>query len=123
MPDSLREFSRIETWVHAFMRVPPYPEPPEGSPESIQVFRAGRNFYLWCMIVWLFTHVFFLAFLLALHFALSKASPRWPDWVQITFRTTEWIVALAFVVFTAFNYYVQRLNYTLRWYIITDRSL
>ena len=43
MPDASYEFSPVELWIQARLRVPPYPQPPEGSPESIQVFHPGRN--------------------------------------------------------------------------------
>ncbi|MBI2686294.1 MAG: hypothetical protein HYX27_08255 [Acidobacteria bacterium] len=33
------------------LRVPPEPSPPDGSPESIRIFRAGRNYYRWRLLV------------------------------------------------------------------------
>lgn len=43
--------------VLAFMRVPPAPEPPSGAPESVRIFRAGRNYYRLRLFGWLATQV------------------------------------------------------------------
>ena len=34
------------------LKVPEAPQPPEGSPDSLRVFRAGRNYYVWSIIMW-----------------------------------------------------------------------
>jgi membrane protein YdbS with pleckstrin-like domain len=38
-------FDWIRQRVLRFMRVPPAPEPPLGAPDSVRIFRAGRNYY------------------------------------------------------------------------------
>jgi uncharacterized membrane protein YdbT with pleckstrin-like domain len=123
MADDSRELSRVERWVHAVLRVPPYPQPPEGSPDSIQVFHAGRNYYTWCLLVWFFSHLLALAGLAAVHVIVSLFFLRMPEWAQILSRLSEWLAAIAFVSSVIFTFFSQRLNYALRWYIITDRSL
>src|SRR4051812_7138384 len=116
-------FSAIERWVLSILRVPPEPEPPEGSPGTLQVFRAGRNFYRWCMVIWAFGVVVSLTLLTIIHFSLLNISPRWPEWAVLLWRAVELVVLAIFVVSTALSYFTQRLNYRLRWYMITDRSL
>jgi uncharacterized membrane protein YdbT with pleckstrin-like domain len=122
MPDSER-LSAIETWVHRLLRVPPQPHVPEGSPGSTQVFRAGRNYYFWCVFVWFINHFLVAIALIALHFAVSRATLRAPDWAGIVFHLVEAAVVCVFLFSAFLTYYSQRLNYRLRWYIITDRSL
>ena len=118
-----RQFSQIELWVQAALCVPPCPEPPEGAPESVQVFHAGRNYYTLCLLVWFLTHLVVLIALIVAHFIASIPLLRMPEWVRITFRIAESLAVLAFVTLAVVSFFSQRLNYALRWYIVTDRSL
>jgi uncharacterized membrane protein YdbT with pleckstrin-like domain len=118
-----RQFSQVELWVQAALRVPPCPEPPEGSPESIKVFHAGRNYYTLCLIAWFLTHLVLLIALIVAHFIVTTSFPQMPEWAKITFRISESLAVLAFVTSGVFSFFSQRLNYALRWYIVTDRSL
>jgi membrane protein YdbS with pleckstrin-like domain len=123
MPEARYDLSRIELWVRAVLRVPPDPQPPEGSPESIRVFRAGRNYIVWCMIVWFLSHLLVFALLLGFFLLGMKVLHRLPEWLQIVWRVAELMAALVFIALAVFTYFSQRLNYALRWYIVTDRSL
>jgi len=123
MPEASHKFSRIELWVQSVLRVPPYPQPPEGSAESIQVFRAGSNYYKLCMLVWFVSHLVTLAFLLTVGFSVGKSVAGMPEWGQILWRCIEWTAVIIFTASAVFSFYAQRLNYALRWYIVTDRSL
>jgi uncharacterized membrane protein YdbT with pleckstrin-like domain len=123
MPDTPREFSRVELWIQARLRVPPYPQPPEGSPESIQVFHPGRNYYTFCLVIWFVSHLLILMALLAVHVLVSKSFPSVPEWAKITWRSIEVLAALAFAASVVFTFLSQRLKYALCWYIVTDRSL
>src|SRR6187402_2211231 len=38
-------YAKLTALVLQWLRVPPEPQPPHGDPASLQVFRAGRNFY------------------------------------------------------------------------------
>jgi uncharacterized membrane protein YdbT with pleckstrin-like domain len=87
------------------------------------VFHPGRNYYTLCLLVWFFTHLLALAGLIAAHVMVSSAFPRMLPWARILVRIAEWLAAFAFVASVAFNFFSQRLNYYLRWYIITDHSL
>lgn len=51
MADRLRQF------LLRFLRVPPEPQPPIGAPGSIQVFRAGRNYFKLRLLRWGVTQV------------------------------------------------------------------
>ncbi len=48
---------RLRQLVLRWMRVPPDPEPPLGAPESVRVFRAGRNYYKLRVARWAVTQV------------------------------------------------------------------
>jgi membrane protein YdbS with pleckstrin-like domain len=118
-----RRLSPFELWVQAGLRVPPYPEPPEGSAESIQVFHAGRNYYTLCLLVWFVSHLLILIGLIAAHFILSIALLQMPEWARIMWRIAEFLAVFAFATSVVFTFFSQRLSYALRWYIVTDRSL
>jgi uncharacterized membrane protein YdbT with pleckstrin-like domain len=118
-----RQFSQVELWVQAALCVPPYPEPPEGSPESIQVFHAGRNYYTLCLLVWFLSQLLILIGLIGAHFIVSISFLHMPEWARITWRIAEWLAVFAFATSIVFTFFFQRLNYALRWYIVTDRSL
>jgi uncharacterized membrane protein YdbT with pleckstrin-like domain len=105
------------------LRVPPYPQPPEGSPESIQIFHPGRNYYTFRLLIWFLSHLFVLGALLAAHFIVSKPFPNMREGAQITWRIVEVLAAVAFITSSVFTFLAQRLNYALCWYMITDRSL
>lgn len=113
----------MTAYLLRLLRVPPEPQAPDGSPESIRVFRAGRNYYRWRMIVWAFSQIFVvlsgLAFLGSFAFIVRKLPP-----MVLTVMVAVDVVAIAFLVIgIPFTYLLQRLNYELRWYIATDRSL
>jgi uncharacterized membrane protein YdbT with pleckstrin-like domain len=117
------QFSPTELWIQSVLRVPPHPQPPEGSPESTQVFHAGRNYYKLCLLVWFLSHFLVLTALLSLTFIVSKAIPTVPAWAAISVRVIESLAFVAFTVSAVFTFFSQRLNYVLRWYMVTDRSL
>ena len=123
MPEPPLKFSFIESKVHEILRVPPYPQPPAGSPDSIQVFQSGRNYYKLCLLSWLAFNIFLLIVLAAMHQIGGKLSPRLPEWSQQLWGAAEWLAVVAFLAFAVFTFFAQRLDYNLRWYIITDRSL
>jgi membrane protein YdbS with pleckstrin-like domain len=121
--DPAGELSAIERWVHRLLAVSAAPEPPDGSPDSIQIFHAGRNYYIWCVIMWALACVGIFAGLASLTIGLARPIQRAPGWVQLVL-----LFLLAFAwgafVFTAITTFVaRRLTYRLRWYIVTDRSL
>jgi membrane protein YdbS with pleckstrin-like domain len=103
--------------------VPSAPEPPEGSPESIRIFRAGRNFYLWSLLEWAFRTAAFVAVLAIATVAITSNLGRASSWAQVAWM---WTLGLLWVVFAAaavVTFIARRLRYRLHWYIVTDRSL
>ena len=102
-------------------RVPAQPHVPDGAEESIRVFNAGRNYFTWRLILWgIANAAIALALLVAFGFGfLPKLAPL---------ARTIWLTLVAgaaglFVASIPITYFLQRLNYEMRWYIITDRSL
>ena len=104
------------------LRVPAEPKPPEGSPESIRVFRAGRNYYRWRMLIWGVTQLLFVLMLVSVLIIPAPRKPP-PALVLVIFRLGEALVIGTWAILLPLTYFQQRLNYEMRWYIVTDRSL
>ena len=111
----------MTAYLLKLLRVPPEPMPPDGSPESIRIFRAGRNYYRWRLVLWAMTRlVGFAGAFIGIGFMMSI---RMPAWAGALVLAAELFVVGVLVLALPFSYMLQRLNYELRWYIVTDRSL
>jgi membrane protein YdbS with pleckstrin-like domain len=113
----------LERWVIDLLLVPTAPEPPDGSPESIRVFHAGRNFYLWSVLVWAGTSAAIFAGLIAVSAVISTRVLMTSGWIRGSWLVLLSIVWISFFVTLIVTLVARRLNYLLRWYIVTDRSL
>ena len=115
MPEALN--AQLLRWA----RVPPEPHVPEGSRHSVRVFRAGQNYYKLLLVK---AAVGYLGPLVALIvITAAAAAPSIASAVRTVWVTLDmlaWAVLLASMVVT---FLIVRLNYEMRWYIVTDRSL
>jgi uncharacterized membrane protein YdbT with pleckstrin-like domain len=102
-------------------RVPGEPHAPEGAAESVRMFHAGRNYLTCRLILWGIANTAIAAGLMGV-FGLSFI-PGMPALVRTIWRVLSAGVAAVFVVSIPITYFLQRLNYEMRWYIVTDRSL
>ena len=142
----MSELSR--NWLVRALRVPPEPHPPAGSPGSLQIFRAADNFFFYLLVQWAFKQMgAFLGVLFVLTtglpfnlltpvFAglnqrLSEAPSQWiwlkgvtnPTAVEKLLFGFELLVVV-FLIFQAIvSFLLLRLDWKLRWYLVTDRSL
>ena len=115
----------IAEWVKdavlRLARVPADPHVPEGAEESVRVFNAGRNYFTWRMILWGLGNAA-TALGLSAAFAFSFI-PTLPPLVRAIWLAVEAGAVGLFVASIPITYFLQRLNYEMRWYIVTDRSL
>ncbi|MEP7354658.1 MAG: PH domain-containing protein [Acidobacteriota bacterium] len=102
-------------------RVPVQPHVPEGAAESVRVFNAGRNYFVWRLIVWGIANAA-IAVGLLVAFAFSFI-PTLPPPVRTIWLVLEAVAVGVFVASLPVTYFLQRLNYETRWYVVTDRSL
>ena len=107
--------------VLRFARVPDEPQVPEGSADSVRVFNAGRNYFALRVIVWGIANAAIALGLLVL-FAFSFI-PTLPSLVRTIWRVLALGGVGVFVASIPITYFLQRLNYEMRWYVVTDRSL
>jgi membrane protein YdbS with pleckstrin-like domain len=94
------------------------PEPPFGSPESVQVFRASRKFLLFRLVV--LGAVFFP---LVLGLDIAALLVTMDERATAGLKVLLWFVALLALLGGLLGYFITRLEYDMRYYIITDRSL
>ncbi|HEX8412077.1 MAG TPA: PH domain-containing protein [Thermoanaerobaculia bacterium] len=110
-----------ETALH-YLRVPARPEPPPGSPP--RVFNAAPNFFKYRLVGWALTQLLAVAGLLwAIFFVKWMDSTRTPDFVIWLMKAGEvfgWL-ALAFEVVVGWMFI--RLDYEMRWYMLSDRAI
>ena len=107
----------IEQLLLGWLRVPPEPAPPEGAPGSLLLFRAGRNYWTWRLLCWAGAQAALLLLILLPLLALLLRRPH----PLLAGLTT--LLLLLYPLQALFTFFAQRLDYRLRWYIVTDRSL
>jgi uncharacterized membrane protein YdbT with pleckstrin-like domain len=104
------------------LRVPPQPDTPPGDPQRLHTFRAGRGYYRYRMMMWLLTQAGTVAGALAAYFFVVVVI----DEIGIASRWLRFVgvVGIAGVLAQIpISFAVMKLNYELRWYMLTDRSL
>ena len=116
MADSLRR------WLLRFLRVPAEPAPPPGDPRVVQTFRASPAYLRYSLALWALGQAGALVAILVGYLMLRFASVTIGSFV-LNFGIFEQIALAAFVAQLPFSYALIRLNFELRWYILSDRSL
>jgi membrane protein YdbS with pleckstrin-like domain len=110
----------LQARLLGFLRVPPQPDPPNGAPGSTRIFQAAPNYFRYQLGTW----------------ALGQAGALWGLVVGLTFLRyvpefpgSGWLL---FAEGVGIAFYVTQLpltllgvtlDYRMRWYIVTDRSL
>lgn len=102
------------------MRVPHNPEPPPGSPP--RVFRAARNFFTLRVIRWSAHQAAAITGLLVAIFVFHRFT-NFDTWTDRIFLAAELAGIAALVFEILFGWMLLRLDYELRWYMLSDRAL
>lgn len=110
------------TFTLRLLRVPPTPEPPPGSPP--RVFRAAPNFFTLRVLRWALAQVLAVAGLVWAFFFLgwiaTQRVPRSVVWLFHAGEIFAWVIFLAEFTLGAM---ILRLDYELRWYMLSDRAI
>jgi uncharacterized membrane protein YdbT with pleckstrin-like domain len=109
--------------VLTIMRVPPTPEPPPGSPP--RQFRAAPNFFKLRMLRFAATQILAIGGLLwAIRFITwVDTETKAPDFVILMLKAGEIFGWIAFAFELVFGWMLVRLDYELRWYMLSDRAI
>ena len=102
-------------------RVPPTPTPPPGSPP--RVFRAAQNYFTFRVITWAIAQFFALAGLLFAAWAATMPMRNAPESVRTAVRIFEILGFATFALQFLYSLAVLRLDFELRWYMISDRAI
>lgn len=116
-------FDLVKSLVLKAMNVPSEPEPPGGSEGSLKVFRASKNYFYCRAVGWAIGQCIFLGILGS--FLLGGLLALWeeldlPALVVFVLAGAALVVG---VIHLIFSFSVLRLDYEMRWYMVTDRSL
>lgn len=120
----------LRTPLLEWLRVPPEPSPPSGAVGSLRVFRAAPNFWRLQLFLWGFRQI---STLVGLIVALTLLRSDWAVRLFSAFphvRAYEPVILvleilglLGFLAQLPVSFLIARLDYELRWYLVTDRSL
>jgi membrane protein YdbS with pleckstrin-like domain len=114
---------RLKGAVLRILRVPPEPAPPTGDPGSVRVFRASPAYFRYKLIGWGLGQVGTLIGLVAGLMLLGLITDRFGGWVGLALIVAEAFAWVAFLVQVPFTFAALRLDYELRWYMLSDRAL
>ncbi len=112
----------LERLLTRLLRVPPEPQPPPGSPDSLSVFRAAPRYYQYTVVKWAFKQLGAILGILAYLGGFTFTVGR----VESLMESLWWIEAVGIAVFllqAVGSFMLLRLNYELRWYMVSDRCL
>lgn len=113
---SLRD--RVLDWL----RVPPTPEPPPGSPPRI--FRAAPNFFKFRLVQWGLKQVAAVAGVVwAIYFFTMLEGRGVPSFAIFMMRLSEAVGIAVLVVNAIAGWIVVRLDFEYRWYMLSDRAI
>jgi membrane protein YdbS with pleckstrin-like domain len=87
------------------------------------VFRAADNFYRLLLVRWGLTQISAVVGILVSLTILHGMSANWSASLRFWVNTAEWVGIASYLVQVPFTFLLVRLDFELRWYIVTDRSL
>ena len=126
-------FELLKTLALRVAKVPPEPRAPAGSPGSIRTFRAAPNYWKYLLVTWGLKQVagaFAIVAVLSVTATWQAAAggprtinPELQRMLPGALHALELLGLGFFLVQMPFSLAATRLNYEMRWYIVTDRSL
>jgi membrane protein YdbS with pleckstrin-like domain len=110
--------------ISRFLKVPPEPDPPMGSPGSVRVFNAAPGYYQYRLLLWAVKQAGTAAGLIVGLAFVSGGVEVWSFPFSRELATLVEVVGIGlFLVQLPVSFLMVRLDYRYRWYMITDTSL
>lgn len=115
---------RLRQWVLKVARVPPPPSAPEGTSGPVHLFRAAPAYYRYRQWRWGLAELGGGAGLVLGYLFLPLVAKflRFPH-ASTLLTVIEAAAWVGFLLLIPFSYALIRLDYELRWYLMTDHSL
>ena len=110
----------LERRLAQALRIPPQPDPPAGSDGSVRVFRAARPFFFYLLAQWTIAQIgSFFGIVFGLRFASMVPHGFWSPLVGFleSFGIAIYVLQIPVTLLGV------SIDYKLRWYMVTDRSL
>lgn len=98
------------------------PEPPRGAPDSVKTFRASPKFLTYQLVLYVIRQVPGAIITIIFAAGMFAGAAENPD-NAIWLRPVAVFILLSTTLGTLVRYWLIRLDYDLRYYILTDRSL
>lgn len=110
--------------ITRFLKVPPEPEPPLGSPGSVRVFNAAPGYFHYRLAVWIFGQIgTLIGLVVGLAFLAGGIEFAAIPIGREVAMLLEAVGIGLFLVQLPLSFLMVRLDYRYRWYMITDASL
>jgi membrane protein YdbS with pleckstrin-like domain len=116
-------YELVKRWLLGLIRVPHDPVAPAGSAESVRIFRASPRLYWWNLIEWGTLQLLIGLAVAVLLLGMTIGTAKLPEWLRLPARIGLGSVAVLFLLQLLITFWMQKLDYEMRWYIVTDRSL
>ncbi len=116
----------LESLTVRLLRVPPRPEFPAGSEDFAKVFRAARGFLIYRMFQTAINQVSFLIailFFIGIPLGMARGLGEERETVAFLLSILPYLIFAFYFVQLPFSFLRAWLDYRMRWYIITSRSL
>ncbi|MGF1573337.1 MAG: PH domain-containing protein [Sumerlaeia bacterium] len=115
-----------ENLILSWLKVPPEPEEGFGRQASLMVFRASPQYFKYKLFSWVIGTIISTVFVLfgggAAFIAFLVAGEFGPTWSFIL-SALAILIVLLYLLFVYFSYVILKLDYEMRWYKLTDRSI
>lgn len=106
------------------LRVPARPQPPSGDPAKVLTFRASRRYFQYRVALWCMAQLSALAALIAGAFFFRMMAASTTPFARFDlWGTLELFAWIAFIVQLPVSFMLVRLDFEMRWYLLSDRSL
>lgn len=115
-------YDALKAWLLWLLKVPPEPNDPSGDARTLRVFRAAPGYLRYITAGWLLTQLAILAGIVAADIP-TAIFLRGSGLATAVLAVVTVLGLLAFAVQFALTWFALRLDYELRWYKVTDRSL
>lgn len=117
-------YSPFKRWIMAALHVPPEPNDPVGGEGTLRVFRAAPNYFKYALVRWFLRQVAVLwgvgMLLVGMGAMITDGLDSVGDYLILA---SEAFGICAMLFQAVFSLLMVRLDYELRWYKLTDRSL